>query len=107
MIEHWLTIVSCLVILLGATLLWGSSRYEEGVLGHLGLVLMMFSCFVVVGEMWVAGTEYQLLPETLILHVGVALLVTHLCVRHVCWRIWGRRQEEAPQGKLAKLCRHF
>jgi hypothetical protein len=107
MIAYWLTLASCLVILVGSAVLWVSRRYDEGVIGHLALVLMMFACLMVLEESWTGGAEYEFLPETILLRLGVALLLIHLCVRHVCWRVWGRRGDTRTEGTLGKVCRHF
>lgn len=100
MIEHALMFGSCLVILFTAAVFLLSHKFEEGAFGHAGLALMVLACIVVVSEIVWGHVDYSVLPETLLLHVGVALFMIRLAWEHLRYCRKGRRRDETTECRL-------
>ena len=99
-----LMIGSCAAVIASSMILLVSKKYDEGVLGHLGLAGMFLGCLVMLSDMVLAGVQYEVLPESLLLRVGVALFMVHLAWGHLQYCRNGRRGADQDMKASAPSC---
>lgn len=73
-----LYLICSVLVGLMALLLVSHGKYEDGVVGRIGLVIVFIACLVVVWES-INGVEYDVNPTTLTMQVGFcAFLIRHV-----------------------------
>ena len=73
-----LYVICSVLIGLMALLLVSHCKYEDGVLGRIGLVIVFIACLVIVWES-INGVEYEVNPTTLTMQFGFcAFLIRHV-----------------------------
>jgi len=83
-----LVVMMCVCIALA---LW--CEYKDGIFGHLGLILVGVSSFLVLLDM-ANGTVYQYQPLTVFLFVGIAIFMLRHLIRAV---IFAREESAKPR----------
>lgn len=85
-------VLASAVIALVAVFLICHCEYEDGVFGRLALVVLALSNGLVVADYTIDGTEYAVLPNTLMTQLGTALFLSRHCYRFMRWRKLGDYQ---------------
>lgn len=101
-----LYLVCTVLIGLMALLLVSHCKYEDGVVGRVGLVIVFIACLVVVWES-INGVQYDVNPTTLTMQVGFcAFLIRHV-YRFLKWSKTGAndwRKDEDSRSKSDVVC---
>lgn len=72
----------CVVlILLAGALLW-IKKYQEGILGHVGLGAIIFACVLILAEQW-EGVRYEIARELVVLITGLTFFMCHHFYRYL------------------------
>lgn len=101
-----LYVVCTVLIGLMSLLLVSHCKYEDGVIGRIGLVIVFIACLVIVGES-INGVTYEVHPTTLAMQFGIcAFLIRHV-YRFLKWSRTGAndwRKDETTRIKSADVC---
>jgi fatty acid desaturase len=74
--------LDCLVlIVLSAALLW-IKKYQEGILGHIGLGCIIFAAVLILSEQW-GGLRYEIARELVVLITGLTFFMCHHFYRYL------------------------
>lgn len=72
-------LVACIVLLVVPLVFVAHNVYQDGFFGRVGLLGIAFSAATYIGE-WMLGTEYEILPQTVLMVVAFAIFL--------CWHLW-------------------
>lgn len=101
-----LYVICTILIGLMSLLLVSHCKYEDGVIGRIGLVIVVIACLVIVWES-INGVEYEVNQTTLAVQVGVcAFLIRHV-YRFLKWSRTGAndwRKNETTRNKSDVVC---
>lgn len=74
--------IDCVVlILLAGALLW-IKKYQEGILGHVGLACIIFSALLILAEQ-LEGVRYEIGRELVVLITGLTFFMCHHFYRYL------------------------
>jgi len=97
------TLGAMAAILAASCFLMWSKNYEDGVVGHAGLIGMAIATFVVLYSA-VKGTQYDFQPSSIVLFVSIAIFMVRHAYRFVRFSCDGRyswkrsaRPDQHPQ----------
>ena len=85
-------VITSAVIAAVAVFLVLHCEYEDGLLGRVALIVLALPNGLIVAEYLIDGTEYSLLPTTLLTQIGTALFLSRHCYRFMRWRSLGEYQ---------------
>jgi hypothetical protein len=85
-------IVSALIIALVSAFLILHCQYEDGIIGRLALIALAFSNGLIVADWYVSGSEYNVLPNTILSQCGMAAFLMRHVYRFLRWRRSGDYQ---------------
>lgn len=79
-------VTSALIIAVVSTFLIMHCQYEDGIIGRLSLIALAFANGLIVVDWYVSGSQYDVLPNTVLSQCGMAAFLMRHVYRFLRWR---------------------